>query len=108
MYTSLSLKNAPRKYSILQTLRKLSINQKTLLLVTLKPPLPLPSRPENKKDKCSHLVIWTSTMSIIRIQQLFVISNYFFSISQTKKLAKDEVCDNFPRQLNFFSDGKSL
>jgi hypothetical protein len=27
--------------------------------VTLKPPLPLPSRLENKKDKCSHLVIWT-------------------------------------------------
>jgi hypothetical protein len=28
-----------------------------------------------KKDKCSHLVIWTSTLSIIRIEKLFVIGN---------------------------------
>jgi hypothetical protein len=45
------------------------------LLITLKPSLSLPSRLENKKDKCSHLVIWTSTLSIIRIQKLFVIGN---------------------------------
>ena len=50
---------------------------------------PLPSRLENKKDKCSHLVIWTSTLSIIRIEKLFVIGNQLFFISQTKKLAKD-------------------
>ena len=45
--------------------------------VTPKRPLPLPNRPENKKkeDKCSNLVIWTSTMSNIRIQKLFVIGN---------------------------------
>jgi hypothetical protein len=51
------------------------IISKILVYITLKPPLPLPSRLENKKDKCSHLVIWTSTLSIIRIQKLFVIGN---------------------------------
>jgi hypothetical protein len=40
-----------------------------------RPLLPFPSRLENKKDKCSHLVIWTSTLSIIRIKKLFVIGN---------------------------------
>jgi hypothetical protein len=30
---------------------------------------------ENKKDKCSHLVIWTFTLSIIRIEKLFAIGN---------------------------------
>ena len=48
-------------------------------VVTLKPPLPLPlplpSQLENKKDKCCHLVIWTFTVSTIRIQKLFVIGN---------------------------------
>ena len=41
------------------------------------PKRPLPNRSENKKkeDKCSNLVIWTSTMSNVRIQKLFVIGN---------------------------------
>jgi hypothetical protein len=51
----------------------LSINFHQKMRVTLKPPLL--SRPENKNDKCSHLVIWASTVSIIRIQKLFVIGN---------------------------------
>jgi hypothetical protein len=34
-----------------------------------------PSRLENKKDKCSHLVIWTSTLTIIRIEKLLIIGN---------------------------------
>ena len=50
-------------------------NELILSRVALKPTLPLPSRLGNKKDKCSHLVIWTSTLSIIRIQKLFVIGN---------------------------------
>ena len=47
--------------------------------------LPLPNQPENKKGNCSNLVIWTSTMTNIRIQKLFVIGNLFFFISQIKK-----------------------
>jgi hypothetical protein len=30
---------------------------------------------ENKKELSSHLIIWTSTLSIIRIEKLFVIGN---------------------------------
>ena len=37
--------------------------------------LPLLNRPENKKDNCSNLVIWTSNMTNIRMQKLFIIGN---------------------------------
>jgi hypothetical protein len=39
-------------------------------------------------------VIWTSTLSIITIQKLFVIGN--------KETSKGWVFDNFPRQFHFF------
>ena len=39
---------------------------------------PLPNQPENKKENYSNLVIWTSTMTNIRIHKLFTIGNYFF------------------------------
>ena len=35
---------------------------------------PSSTNQKNKKDKCSKLVIWTSTMSNIRIQKLFIFS----------------------------------
>ena len=51
--------------------------------VTLKPTLPLPSHFENKKDNCSHLVTWTSTLSIIRIQSfVLLVASYFLSHKQ--------------------------
>ena len=50
-------------------------NELILSRVTLKPSLPSPADLKIKKNKCSHLVIWTSTLSIIRIQKLFVIGN---------------------------------
>jgi hypothetical protein len=56
---------APRKNEIVDfcnELTKLSKPQTTL---------PLPNRPENKKDNCSNLVIWTSNMTNIRIQKFF-------------------------------------
>ena len=34
-----------------------------------------PLSPKNQKDNCSDLVIWTSNMTNIRIQKLFVIGN---------------------------------
>ena len=37
--------------------------------------LPLPNRPENKKDNCSNLVIWTFNMTNIRIQMFFIIGS---------------------------------
>jgi hypothetical protein len=57
--------------------------------LSLKPPSP--NRSENKKDNCSNLVIWTSNMTNIRIQKLFIIGNYCLFISQIKKQQKMSV-----------------
>jgi hypothetical protein len=76
----------------------LSINfhQKINQVVTLKPPLPFPSRLENKKDKCSHLVIWTFTKSIIRIEKSFLLLVTSYSLSHKQS------------QLYLFDSGYSL
>jgi len=38
-------------------------------------PSPSPTDRKIKKDKCRNLVIWTSTISNIRLQKLFIIGN---------------------------------
>ena len=62
---------------------------------------PSPS-PVDLNIKKTNAVIWTSTVSIIRIQNLFVIGNQLFSISQTKKLAKDGCVITFLDNFIFF------
>jgi hypothetical protein len=65
-------------------------------------PSPSPTDLKIKKDKCRNLLIWTSTISNIRIQKLFIIGNQLFFISQTKKLAKDECVITFLDNIIFF------
>ena len=53
-----------------------------------------------KKDNSSNLVIWTSTMSNIRIQKLLLLVTSFF-LSHKKRNSKGWVCYNFPPQCHF-------
>ena len=48
-----------------------------------------------KKDNCSNLVIWTSTMTNIRIQKLFLLLVTSFFYLTNKETAKDECVITF-------------
>jgi hypothetical protein len=66
------------------TQKKMKLSRKVINQV--KSPQTIPYYPtvlkkKEKKDKCSNLVIWTSTMSNIRIQKLFVIGTLVLKIS---------------------------
>ena len=56
--------------------------------------LPLLNRPENKKDNCSNLVIWTSNMTNIRMQSCLLLVTKFCYLTN-KETAKDECVITF-------------